>query len=129
VKTVLVSYEGRAVGAAILEALTGAGYDVLVAPPSTAIATARRHGAVDVLVTDHMPLLQRRLDLAERGRAEQPQLRVLYAPGLTVPGAYLRRTTDPVTSARADDKRVRIETRSPGSLLSVSNNVPPPPGV
>ena len=84
-KTVLVSYEGRVLGAAMFELLTDAGYEVLVAPPSAALAAARLHGAVDVLVTDYVPPTEGRLDLAGRLKTEQPALRVLYVPGADGP--------------------------------------------
>lgn len=80
--TVLVSYETPALTTAMSEVLRRAGYQVLVAPPSDAMDAARRHGAVDMLVTDHPPLLHGRLDVAGCLKAEQPKLRVLYAAGL-----------------------------------------------
>jgi CheY-like chemotaxis protein len=84
-KTVLVSYDALAVREAMFEVLTDAGYDVLVAPPCTAIPAARLHGHVDVLVTDYVPPASGRLDLAGRLKNERPELRVLYAPGADGP--------------------------------------------
>ena len=81
----LVSYEGLALRATIFQLLTGAGYDVLVAPPSAALAAARVHGPVDLLITDYVAPADGRLGLAGRLKAEQPELRVLYAPGADGP--------------------------------------------
>jgi CheY-like chemotaxis protein len=86
--TVLVAYEASATRIAMRSLLEGAGYDVLAATPDAALDAARSHGAVQLLITDDLPLLQGRLGSAERLRAEQPQLRVLYARSLdgTDPG-------------------------------------------
>ena len=84
-RTVLVSYDAPALGAAMSRLLTDAGYEVLVAPPSAAMAAARSHGAVDVLVTDDGRLLQGPHDLTGRQRIEQPRLKVFYAPGVGGP--------------------------------------------
>jgi CheY-like chemotaxis protein len=83
--TVLVSYEGLALRAAMYQLLTKAGYEVLVAPPSAALAAVRVHGPVDMLVTDYEAPANGRLDLAGRLKAQQPGLRVLYAPGADGP--------------------------------------------
>lgn len=84
-KTVLVSYEGLALRAAMFQLLSGAGYDVLVAPPSSALAAARLHGAIDMLVTDCEPAKDGGLDLAGRLKIEHPGLRVLYTRGKDAP--------------------------------------------
>ena len=98
--TVLIAYETDAVRAAMFQLLTQTGYDVLVAPPAAALAAARLHGPVDLLVTDYVPPTEGRLDLAGRLKAEQPGLRVLYAPGADgpiEPGVLFR---EPATVAK-----------------------------
>ena len=83
--TVLVACERPALGTTVSRLLTDAGYDVLAATPRAAIAAARNHGAVHVLVTNDIDLLQGQLDVVEGRPPLRPRLPAVSAPDLDGP--------------------------------------------
>ena len=80
--TVLVAYERSAVRTTISRLLIEAGYEVLVATPRAALAAARQHGAVQVVITDDAELLQGQVDAIGARPSDRPRLRVLYVSDL-----------------------------------------------
>jgi len=84
-ETVLIAEDEEGVRALTRDLLDAFGYRVLeAADPNEAIAVSRRHpGPIDLLLTDVvMPGISGR-ELADRLRAERPQLKILYMSGYT----------------------------------------------
>ncbi|HZN95715.1 MAG TPA: ATP-binding protein [Myxococcales bacterium] len=84
-ETLLVAEDEQAVRAAIVRALTGAGYTVLeAATPEEALHASRTHGGkIDLLVTDVVMPQMSGSALADALVRERPGLTVLYLSGYT----------------------------------------------
>jgi PAS domain S-box-containing protein len=95
-ETVLVVEDNAALRTLTQRMLTADGYRVLAAPDGPeAIGVAERHRPIDLLLTDvvmpHMPGHA----LAERLRADQPGLPVVYVSGYAEPMLTARKTLPP----------------------------------
>ena len=94
-ETILLVEDETALRLVISEALVGAGYTVIqTSSPVEAVALARAHsGRIHILLTDVIMPEMNGLALAERIRAERPDVAALFMSGYT--GDVLGRELDP----------------------------------